>query len=49
VAPSKQGLGLGLYIASEVAQAHGGTISVTSTEAETCFVLKIPRVAEAGS
>ena len=29
--PSQQGLGLGLYIASEIAKAHGGTIDVTST------------------
>jgi len=38
----KQGLGLGLYIASEIARAHGGTLSVNSTPDETRFVLKIP-------
>ncbi len=38
----KQGLGLGLYIASEIARAHGGTLSVTSTPKETRFVLRIP-------
>ena len=38
----KQGLGLGLYIASEIARAHGGTLSVNSTSGETRFVLKIP-------
>ena len=38
----KQGLGLGLYIASEIARAHGGTLQVTSTSEETRFVLKIP-------
>ncbi len=38
----KQGLGLGLYIASEIARAHGGTLSVNSTSEETRFVLKIP-------
>lgn len=31
------GLGLGLYIASEVARAHGGTLDVASSPAETRF------------
>lgn len=38
----QQGLGLGLYIASEIARAHGGTIDVLSSDAETTFTLKIP-------
>ena len=39
----QQGLGLGLYIASEIARAHGGTLSATSTAgAGTCFTLSIP-------
>jgi sigma-B regulation protein RsbU (phosphoserine phosphatase) len=42
VRPSKQGLGLGLYIASEIAKAHGGTIDVTSTPELTCFTLRMP-------
>jgi phosphoserine phosphatase RsbU/P len=42
VRPSKQGLGLGLYIASEIAKAHGGTIDVTSTAELTCFTLRMP-------
>jgi phosphoserine phosphatase RsbU/P len=42
VRPSQQGLGLGLYIASEIAKAHGGTIDVTSTPELTCFTLRIP-------
>ena len=42
VRPSQQGLGLGLYIASEIAKAHGGTIDVTSTPELTCFTLKMP-------
>jgi sigma-B regulation protein RsbU (phosphoserine phosphatase) len=43
VRPSKQGLGLGLYIASEIAKAHGGRIDVTSTPELTCFTLRMPR------
>jgi sigma-B regulation protein RsbU (phosphoserine phosphatase) len=42
VRPSQQGLGLGLYIASEIAKAHGGTIDVTSTPQLTCFAFKMP-------
>ncbi len=39
---AQQGLGLGLYIASEIAKAHQGFIEVSSTEIETSFTLKIP-------
>jgi phosphoserine phosphatase RsbU/P len=42
VRPSQQGLGLGLYIASEIAKAHGGELNVTSTSQQTCFILKMP-------
>jgi signal transduction histidine kinase len=42
VRPSQQGLGLGLYIASEIARAHGGSLKVASTHAETRFTLRIP-------
>lgn len=38
---SKEGLGLGLYIAAEIARAHHGILEVTSTEEETCFSLKL--------
>jgi sigma-B regulation protein RsbU (phosphoserine phosphatase) len=37
-----QGLGLGLYIASEIAKAHGGRIDVVSTAAETRFTFAMP-------
>jgi signal transduction histidine kinase len=42
VQTSRQGLGLGLYIASEIARAHGGTLSVTSSSEETRFTLRMP-------
>jgi signal transduction histidine kinase len=41
--PSQQGLGLGLYIASQIAQAHGGTLKVSSTAEETRFVFEMPQ------
>ena len=37
------GLGLGLYIASEVVKGHGGTIGVKSDETETIFSVRLPR------
>ncbi|SEB18396.1 GAF domain-containing sensor histidine kinase [Pedobacter hartonius] len=38
---NKDGLGLGLYIASEIARAHDGTLEVVSSDDETCFTLTI--------
>jgi sigma-B regulation protein RsbU (phosphoserine phosphatase) len=43
--PSRQGLGLGLYIASEIARAHGGEITVTSDESKTAFTFRMPSAA----
>lgn len=37
-----QGLGLGLYIASEIGRAHGGTLNVASTAEETRFTFRMP-------
>lgn len=42
VRDSRQGLGLGLHIASQIAAAHGGTLTVASTETETRFVFTLP-------
>lgn len=42
VRDSRQGLGLGLHIASQIAQAHGGRIDVTSTTEETRFIFRMP-------
>ncbi|MEX3815052.1 ATP-binding protein [Paraburkholderia sp. BR13439] len=36
-------LGLGLYIASEIAKAHGGAIEARSDEEETAFSVRLPR------
>jgi sigma-B regulation protein RsbU (phosphoserine phosphatase) len=39
---NREGLGLGLYIAHEIAKAHGGTLGVTSTQEETRFTFRMP-------
>ena len=39
--PNSQGLGLGLYIAQEIATAHGGVLKATSTDEQTCFTLTL--------
>ncbi len=42
VRPSQEGLGLGLFIASEIARAHGGSIETASTPGETRFTFRMP-------
>ena len=44
VLKNRDGLGLGLYIAHEIATAHGGTLQVESNETETRFTLRMPVV-----
>ncbi|MBC9205895.1 GAF domain-containing sensor histidine kinase [Roseomonas aerophila] len=39
--PNQQGLGLGLYVASEIARAHGGELTATSSDEETRFVFSM--------
>jgi PAS domain S-box-containing protein len=44
------GLGLGLYIASEIAKAHGGQLVLESSdERGTSFLMTLPRVARAST
>ena len=42
VRPGQEGLGLGLYIASEISRAHGGSLEVVSNPTETRFTFRIP-------
>jgi signal transduction histidine kinase len=40
--PGQGGLGLGLYIASEIAKVHGGALTVASSPDETRFTFRMP-------
>lgn len=40
--PSREGLGLGLFIASEIAKGHDGTLKAQSDHVETVFTFKMP-------
>ena len=39
-----QGLGLGLYIAAQIAEAHGGALTVQSDATETRFTFRMPQL-----
>jgi signal transduction histidine kinase len=41
-APQRPGLGLGLYISSEIARAHQGRLRVKSADGETVFTFEMP-------
>ena len=41
--PGSASLGLGLFIAREIATGHGGTINAASTDRGTLFTIRIPR------
>ncbi len=42
VEQGREGLGLGLYIASEIAKAHGGELTVSSDDEQTTFSFRMP-------
>lgn len=42
VRDNQQGLGLGLFIASEIAKAHDGELSVSSSPEQTRFLFRMP-------
>jgi signal transduction histidine kinase len=44
-----QGLGLGLFIAAQIANVHGGKLDVTSDETATRFTFRMPILAAATS
>jgi signal transduction histidine kinase len=44
LAQTREGLGLGLFIVDQIVSAHGGTITVSSSQEEgTIFLVRVPR------
>jgi signal transduction histidine kinase len=41
---AREGLGLGLFIVSEIARSHGGSIDVITSDTATSFIYKVRRV-----
>jgi signal transduction histidine kinase len=41
---SREGLGLGLFIVSEIARSHGGSIEVLTSDKATSFIYKVRRI-----
>ena len=41
--PREDGLGLGLYIAQQIAQAHGGDVTARSVDGATTLAVTLPR------
>jgi len=39
---NNEGLGLGLYICSQIAESHGGQLQVTSSDRHTVFTVRLP-------
>lgn len=45
---SDEGVGLGLYIARQIAEAHEGTVDLESSEEGTTFTIRVPRRRQKG-
>lgn len=45
---SQRSVGLGLYIVKQIAEGHGGSVAVTSTDAGTIFTVRLPRTVDSG-
>jgi signal transduction histidine kinase len=41
---AREGLGLGLFIVSEIARSHGGSIDVVTSDTATSFIYKVRRI-----
>jgi C4-dicarboxylate-specific signal transduction histidine kinase len=41
---AREGLGLGLFIVSEIARSHGGSIEVLTSDVATSFIYKVRRM-----